>query len=92
MIEFEGKEIPITLDEVINPNRTVLLVWDMQNDQAGSSFNKEEFLRTTPPPHCGCPESRCSDGLRPVHSFSLAGRVTGHDKACHEATERGSSK
>ena len=49
MIEFEGKEIPITLDEVINPNRTVLLVWDMQNDQAGSSFNKEEFLRTTPP-------------------------------------------
>ncbi len=49
MIEFEGKEIPITLDEVINPNRTVLLVWDMQNDQAGRSFNKEEFLRTTPP-------------------------------------------
>ena len=30
MIEFEGKKIPITLDEVIDPNRTVLLVWDMQ--------------------------------------------------------------
>jgi len=49
MIEFEGKKIPVTLPEVVDPCRTILLVWDMQNDQAGSSFNKEEFLRTTPP-------------------------------------------
>ena len=49
MIDFEGREIPETLQEVVDPKRTVLLVWDMQNDQAGSSFNKEEFLRTTPP-------------------------------------------
>jgi len=49
MIDFEGRKIPITLREVVDPKRTVLLVWDMQNDQAGSSFNKEEFLRTTPP-------------------------------------------
>lgn len=49
MIEFEGRQIPITLGEVVEPARTVLLVWDMQNDQAGSSFNKDEFLRTTPP-------------------------------------------
>lgn len=49
MIDFEGREIPQTLQEVVDPKRTVLLVWDMQNDQAGSSFNKEEFLRTTPP-------------------------------------------
>ena len=49
MIEFEGKQIPQTLEEVVDPKRTVLLVWDMQNDQAGRSFNKEEFLRTTPP-------------------------------------------
>jgi ureidoacrylate peracid hydrolase len=49
MIEFEGREIPITLEEVVDPKRTALLVWDMQNDQAGSSFNKQEFLRATPP-------------------------------------------
>lgn len=49
MIEFEGRTIPITLAEVADPRRTVLLVWDMQNDQAGSSFNKDEFLRATPP-------------------------------------------
>ncbi|MDE0028683.1 MAG: hypothetical protein OXU42_04655 [Deltaproteobacteria bacterium] len=41
MIEFEGRTIPITLAEVADPQRTVLLVWDMQNDQAGSSFNKD---------------------------------------------------
>jgi len=60
MIDFEGREIPETLQEVVDPKRTVLLVWDMQNDQAGSSFNKEEFLRTTPPligiaKHAGVP-------------------------------------
>ncbi len=49
MINFEGRKIPITLREVVDPKRNVLLVWDMQNDQAGSSVNKEEFLRTTPP-------------------------------------------
>jgi nicotinamidase-related amidase len=49
MIEYEGKQIPTTLREVIDPPRTLLLVWDMQNDQAGSAFNKEQLLRTTPP-------------------------------------------
>ena len=49
MIEFEGKQIPTTLPEVVDPKRTILLVWDMQNDQAGASFNKDRFLRTTPP-------------------------------------------
>ena len=49
MIFFEGREIPVTLAEVVDPRQTVLLVWDMQNDQAGSSFNKEGFLRATPP-------------------------------------------
>jgi len=49
MIDFKGREIPETLQEVVDPKRAVLLVWDMQNDQAGSSFNKEEFLRSTPP-------------------------------------------
>ncbi len=87
MIEFEGKQIPQTLEEVVDPKRTVLLVWDMQNDQAGRSFNKEEFLRTTPPPDCRCQEGRRPSGVRPVHSFPLAGRITGHDKAGHEGTE-----
>jgi nicotinamidase-related amidase len=49
MIQFEGREIPATLREVLDPKQTILLVWDMQNDQAGASFNKEQFLRTTPP-------------------------------------------
>src|SRR3989442_9470136 len=49
MIEFEGKQIPMSLREVVDPKRTILLVWDMQNDQAGASFNKEQFLRATPP-------------------------------------------
>ena len=37
MIEFEGRNIPMTLAEIADPRRAVLLVWDMQNDQAGSS-------------------------------------------------------
>ena len=49
MIEFNGRTIPTELAEVVNPKHTVLLVWDMQNDQAGSSFNKEELIRAVPP-------------------------------------------
>jgi ureidoacrylate peracid hydrolase len=49
MIRFEGREIPTELREIVAPSRTVLLVWDMQNDQAGGSFNKEELIRNTPP-------------------------------------------
>jgi nicotinamidase-related amidase len=49
VIEYEGKQIPTSLPEVVDPPRTLLLVWDMQNDQAGSSFNKAQFLRATPP-------------------------------------------
>ena len=49
MIRFEGREIPRELQEIIDPSRTVLLVWDMQNDQAGGAFNKEQLIRNTPP-------------------------------------------
>lgn len=49
MIRFEGREIPAELREIVEPRYTVLLVWDMQNDQAGGSFNKEELIRNTPP-------------------------------------------
>ncbi len=49
MIEFEGRKIPGELGEIVDPGRTVLLVWDMQNDQAGGSFNKEALIRYAPP-------------------------------------------
>lgn len=66
MIEFEGQNIPVTLAEVADASRTVLLVWDMQNDQAGSSFNKEEFRRTTPP----LISAAKSAGARIVYAYS----------------------
>ncbi len=46
MIEFDGRQIPNELKEIVDPKRTVLLVWDMQNDQAGGSFNKDALIRT----------------------------------------------
>ena len=49
MLEFEGRQIPNALKEIVDPPRTVLLVWDMQNDQAGGSFNKDALIRTAPP-------------------------------------------
>lgn len=49
MVTFEGRKIPNQLSEIVNPSRTVLLVWDMQNDQAGGSFNKEALIRDAPP-------------------------------------------
>jgi nicotinamidase-related amidase len=49
MIDFAGRKIPTELDEIADPARTVLLVWDMQNDQAGGSFNKEALIRSAPP-------------------------------------------
>lgn len=49
MIEFHGRQIPNELREIVDPEATVLLVWDMQNDQAGGSFNKEALIRNAPP-------------------------------------------
>ena len=49
MLEFEGRQIPNQLKEVADPKHAVLLVWDMQNDQAGGSFNKEALIRNAPP-------------------------------------------
>ena len=39
MLEFAGRKISNELSEIVAPECTVLLVWDMQNDQAGGSFN-----------------------------------------------------
>lgn len=49
MHEFEGRKIPSELAEVVDPRGTALLVWDMQNDQAGGAFNKEALIRNAPP-------------------------------------------
>jgi hypothetical protein len=49
MIEFGGREIPVELSEIVEPARSVLLVWDMQNDQAGGAFNKQNLIRNSPP-------------------------------------------
>jgi nicotinamidase-related amidase len=49
MIEFEGRRIPGDLREVVAPSDTVLLVWDMQNDQAGGAFNKALLIQNAPP-------------------------------------------
>src|SRR5262245_35974895 len=49
MIEFEGRKIPNALSEIVDASRTVLLVWDMQNDQAGGAFNKAALIQNAPP-------------------------------------------
>ena len=49
MIEFGERSIPGNLAEVVEPGRTVLLVWDMQNDQAGGAFNKAALIENAPP-------------------------------------------
>ena len=49
MIEFEGRQIPNEIRDIVDPARTILLVWDMQNDQAGGSFNKDALIRNAPP-------------------------------------------
>ena len=48
MIEFEGRKIPNELSEIVDANRTVLLVWDTQNDQAGGAFNKAALIQNAP--------------------------------------------
>lgn len=49
MIEFAGRKIANDLSEIADPNQTVLLAWDLQNDQAGGAFNKESLIRNAPP-------------------------------------------
>jgi nicotinamidase-related amidase len=49
MLDFEGRQIPNQLSEIVDPKNTLLLVWDMQNDQAGGSFNKEALIRNALP-------------------------------------------
>ena len=45
MLEFAGREIPNELSEIVASGCTVLLVWDMQNDQAGVPLTRMRWIR-----------------------------------------------
>lgn len=44
MLEFAGKQIPDTLDEIAAPGRTALLIWDMQQEIAAKAFNYKDVV------------------------------------------------
>ena len=44
MLELAGKKIPNTLAEIVHPERTALLVWDMEYAIAPNAFNYQEIL------------------------------------------------
>ncbi|MGH7875025.1 MAG: isochorismatase family protein, partial [Candidatus Binatia bacterium] len=44
MFEIGGKQIPSTLAELVEPRRTALLLWDMENAIAPNAFNYPDIL------------------------------------------------
>jgi nicotinamidase-related amidase len=44
MFEIGGKQIPSTLAELVDPKRTALLLWDMENAIAPNAFNYQDIL------------------------------------------------
>jgi len=44
MIELAGKKIPNALEEIIEPRRTALLLWDMEYAIAPNAFNFKEIV------------------------------------------------
>ena len=44
MLELAGKKIPNTLAEMVDPGRTALLFWDMENAIAPNAFNYKEIV------------------------------------------------
>ena len=44
MFEIGGKQIPLTLAELVDPKRTALLLWDMENAIAPNAFNYQDIL------------------------------------------------
>lgn len=44
MFEIGGKQIPATLAELVDPERTALLLWDMENAIAPNAFNYQTIL------------------------------------------------
>ena len=79
MLEFEGRQIPNELKEIVDPKRTVLLVWDMQNDQAGGAFNKDALIRNAPPLIAAAGQGTDQDGLHAPDAVSMEGRSAGLD-------------
>ncbi|MBI4522906.1 MAG: cysteine hydrolase [Deltaproteobacteria bacterium] len=45
MLDLAGKKIPNTLEEIISPGRTALLVWDMEYAIAPNAFNFGEIRK-----------------------------------------------
>lgn len=44
MFEINGKQIPATMAELVDPKHTALLLWDMQNSVAPNAFNYKAIL------------------------------------------------
>jgi nicotinamidase-related amidase len=44
MFELGGKQIPVTLTEIVDPKRAALLIWDMEYAIAPNAFNYKEIL------------------------------------------------
>ncbi len=44
MLELAGKKIPDILSEIVDPSRTALLFWDMENAIAPNAFNYKEIV------------------------------------------------
>jgi nicotinamidase-related amidase len=44
MLELAGRKIPDTLEEIIEPAKTALLVWDMEYAIATNAFNFDEMV------------------------------------------------
>ena len=44
MFEINGKQIPATVAELVDPRHTALLLWDMENAIAPNAFNYKEIL------------------------------------------------
>ncbi len=44
MFEIGGRQIPATLAELVDPKRTALLLWDMENAIAPNAFNYQDIL------------------------------------------------
>ena len=44
MLELAGKKIPNTLEELVDPRRTALLLWDMEYAIAPNAFNFKEIV------------------------------------------------
>lgn len=45
MLEYAGKQIPDTLEEITAPKRTALLIWDMQEGIAPQAFNYRDIVQ-----------------------------------------------